>query len=166
MTRRRGSSCYIRSDSKNSFPWLRFSIFTEAKFVFDLDASAFPAERAHSPLVRGNLQLWKEILSQKTNAKAIHGWGKRSDHLDRPEQLLEAMFTFSRVDTDSGPLQMYLLFSELDSRRSPEQRLSADTLRLMASRYDQFSDQYLTFPEFPELNDASITHFLDRKSVV
>ncbi len=118
------------------------------------------------PLVPGNLQLWKEILSQKTNAKAIHGWGKRSDHLDRPEQLLEAMFTFSRVDTDSGPLQMYLLFSELDSRRSPEQRLSADTLRLMASRYDQFSDQYLTFPEFPELNDASITHFLNAADAV
>src|SRR5260370_37645553 len=76
------------------------------------------------------------------------------------------MFTFSRVDTDSGALQMELLFSELDSRRSPEQRLSADTLRLMASRYDQFCDQYLTFPEFPELNDASITHFLNAADAV
>ncbi len=118
------------------------------------------------PLVPGNLQLWKEILSQKTNAKLIHGWGQRADRWSRPEQLLEAMFAFSRVETDSGPLQMYLLFSELDSRRSPEHRLSADTLRLMASRYDQLSDQYLTFPEFPELNDASITQFVNAADAV
>jgi hypothetical protein len=118
------------------------------------------------PLVPGNLEVWKEILNEKTGFKVVHGFGKRATHWTRPDQLVEAMFAFSRIDSDRTPLQMYLLFSELNSKRPPEHRLSSDTVRLLARRYDQFSDQYLIFSEFPELTDVSITGFVHTADAV
>ena len=112
------------------------------------------------PMVPGDLNLWKEILNQKSEYKALREWGKRSTHWTHPDQLLEAMFALSRLETDAGPLQMYLLFTELDSRREPNHHLNSATLRAMAKRYDQYSDQYLIFSEFPELDDASIVRFV------
>jgi hypothetical protein len=117
-----------------------------------------PGEQPHVP---GNLDVWKEILRRKTDSKIVRAWGRRAGSWERPEQLLEAMFALSRVDTDSGPLQTYLTLSELDARRSPEKRLSPSTVRLMADRFANFSNQYLIFSEFPDLSDASITRFLN-----
>ena len=113
------------------------------------------------PLVPGNLTLWSEILRQKNQSKIVHDWGKRSAGWSRPDQLAEAMFAFSRLDTDVGPLQIYLLLSELDSQRSPDHLLKPETLRLLASKFDEFSDQLLVFSEFPELSDMSITRFIN-----
>ena len=72
------------------------------------------------------------------------------------------MFAMSRASTDSGPLQIYIAISELDSRRSPEHRLAPETVRLLARKFEEFSDQYRIFSEFPELSDESITLFLTR----
>ena len=113
------------------------------------------------PYVPGNLEVWKEILRQKSDSKIVREWGKRAGHVNSPEHLAEAMFALCRVETESGPLQIYLMASELDSRRSPENRLSPQTVLLLAGRFPQFSNQYLIFSEFPELTDASITHFLN-----
>ena len=118
-------------------------------------------EPSGEPHVPGNLEVWKEILRQKTDSKVIRDWGRRAGHWNHSEQLVEAMFAISRVETDLGPLQIYLTLSELDSRRSPERRLSPQTVRALASKFVQFSDQYLIFSEFPELTDASITLFLN-----
>jgi hypothetical protein len=112
------------------------------------------------PHVPGNLEVWKEILRQKTDSKIVREWGKRAGHLNHPEQLMETMFALARVETDTGPLQIYLMLSELDNRRSPEHPLSPQTILLMAGKFPQFSNQYLVFSEFPELNDASIARFL------
>ena len=111
-------------------------------------------------LVPGGLNVWKEILAQKSESKTVREWGKRASHINDPQQLLEAMFAFSRVDTNETPLQPYLLFSELDASRPAQYRLQPDTYRLLAKKFDDFSDQYLIFSEFPELNDASITEFV------
>jgi hypothetical protein len=112
------------------------------------------------PYVPGNLQVWSEILRQKANSRIIREWGKRSGGWRHPDQLAEAMFAFSRLEGDSGPLQAYLCLSELDHRRPPERRLSDQTVVLLAARFADFSDQYLIFSEFPELTDVSITRFL------
>jgi hypothetical protein len=112
------------------------------------------------PHVPGNLQVWKEIFRQKTDSKIVREWGRRASHWTRPEQLMQAMFAISRVETDEGPLQIYLTLSELDRRRPPERQLSPQTVLLLAKKFAQFSNQYLIFSEFPELSDASITHFL------
>jgi hypothetical protein len=118
------------------------------------------------PLVPGGLEIWKEILRQKTDYKLVHDWGKRANRWTHPEQLVEAMFAFSRLETDLTPLQEYLLFTELDSKRSPEHRLRPETFAALASRFGEYSDQYMIFAEFPELNDRSITAFINTADAV
>ncbi len=113
------------------------------------------------PLVPGNLEVWKEIVRQRSDSKIARDAGKRGTHMNDPEQLAETMFALCRVETETGPLQAYLLLSEVDSRRSPEHRLSPQTVLLMASKFSQFSNQYLVFSEFPDLSDVSITHFMN-----
>jgi hypothetical protein len=113
------------------------------------------------PLVPGSLQVWSEILNQKSESKLVRNWGKRSAHWGRADDLLEAMFAFSRLDTDLSPLNMYLQFSELDSHRTPEHRLKPETIRLLAAKFGQFNEQYLTFSEFSELDDLAITSFVN-----
>src|SRR5436309_9446939 len=110
--------------------------------------------------VPGNLEVWKKIFRQKTDSKIIRDWGRSDAHGDHPDQLLEALSAISRVPTDTGPLQSYLMLSELDGRRSPEHRLRPETVALLAGKFSEFSDQYLVFSEFPDLDDASIAAFL------
>jgi hypothetical protein len=112
------------------------------------------------PRVPGNLDAWRKILHQKYDFKMFRDWGKRYARLDSPGQLLEAMFGISRVPTDAGPLQAYLLLSEMDARRREGHRLSPETVVLLAGKFADFSDQYLIFTEFPDVSDASITGFL------
>jgi len=100
------------------------------------------------PRIPGNVDVWKEIV------------GKHAHHWSHPEQVLEAMVSFSRQDTDSGPLQIYLSLGALDSERSPQRTLAPATLLLMANTYAQFSSWYPIFSEFPELNDDDITRFI------
>jgi hypothetical protein len=113
------------------------------------------------PVVPGNLEVWKEILRERGNDKITREWGKRAARLSTPDQLAQAMFALTRSANDSGPLQIYMAISELDSRRSPELRLAPETVLLLARRFEDFSDQYRIFSEFPELSDASIASFLD-----
>jgi hypothetical protein len=117
-----------------------------------------PDDKPHVP---GNLEVWKQILNQKSDSKIMKDWAKRANHFNDPDQLLEAMVALSRVETEAGPVQIYLTLSELDSRRPPGQRLSPQTARMMASKFAQYSNQYLIFSEFPELNDQSIVDFLN-----
>ncbi len=113
------------------------------------------------PHVPGNLAVWKEILHQKTDSSVVREIGKHADRAKTPEELVQAMFSLSRAITDVGPLQMYLTFSELDAHRPPQRRLSPETVRLLARKFAEFSNQYWIFAEFPELSDASMTQFLD-----
>ncbi len=113
------------------------------------------------PAVPGGLDLWKDILRQKSDVPLIRDWGKNTGNWTRPEQLLEAMFAFSRLETSDNPLQMYLLFSELDASRPPDRHLKPETLALMARHFRDYSDQYVLFSEFPALDDASIVSFIN-----
>jgi hypothetical protein len=112
------------------------------------------------PYVPGNLEVWKKIFRQKSDYKIVRDFGHRAEHWNQPIQLVEALAAISRVQTESGPLQCYLMLSELDAKRAPEHRLSPETVSLLAAKFADFSDQYLVFSEFPDLNDASITSFL------
>jgi hypothetical protein len=116
-------------------------------------------EQNGEPYVPGNLDVWKQIIRQKTDSKTIHDWNKKHT-LEHPEQLLDAMVAFSRVVTDVGPLQIYLTMSEIDSGRPADKRLSPQTVSLLASKYSQFNNWYLVFSEFPDLSDESATNFV------
>lgn len=118
-------------------------------------------DSAGEPRVPGNLGVWDEILHDKTDSSVVRAWAKRTRHLASPEQLVQTMFALSRADTEDGPLQVYLALSELDGRRRTERRLSPETVRLLARKFTDYSNQYWVFSEFPELSDSSITLFLD-----
>jgi len=113
------------------------------------------------PYVPGNLEVWKELLNRKGDSKIVREWGKRARGWSRPDQLAEGMFAFARVESDTGPVQTYLMLTQLDSERPPNRRLSPETVKTLANKFADFSDQYLIFSEFPPLNDASITAFLN-----
>jgi hypothetical protein len=100
------------------------------------------------PRIPGDINLWKEVL------------GKRGRHVNHPEQVLEAMISYARFDTEDSPLQTYLCLSTLESERSGQKSLSPATQLLMAKTYDQFNSWYPLFAEFPELSDDSITQFI------
>ena len=113
------------------------------------------------PLVPGNLEVWKDILRQKSESRTVSMWGRRNGHLTDTDQLVQTMFAVSRAANADGPLQIYLAISALESRRSPEDRLAPATVRLLAQKFAEFSDQYRIFSEFQELSDASIILFLE-----
>ncbi|MGH9431002.1 MAG: hypothetical protein ACRD3T_05615 [Terriglobia bacterium] len=113
------------------------------------------------PRVPGNLEVWKEILRQKSDSKLVREWGRRARRWHTPEQLVAGMFALSRVNTEDSPLQMFLTLSEVDRGRSPQQRLSPQTVRLLAEKFSRFSDQYPIFAEFHALNNTSITRFIN-----
>jgi hypothetical protein len=113
------------------------------------------------PHVPGNLDVWKQIINQKTESKVIKDWAKRTHTWDNSEQLLEAMTAFSRLPTDSGPLQVYLMMNVMDMGRPAGKRLSPETVRLLANKFSQYSSWYLVFSEFPDLDDPSIVRFLN-----
>ena len=118
-------------------------------------------EPTGQPLVPGNLEVWKDILRQKNESHMVREWGRRNSRLTNPDQLVQTMFALSRVSTTKGPLQIYLAISALESGRSPEHRLAPATVRLLAQKFGEFSDQYRIFSEFQELNDPSIVLFLE-----
>lgn len=124
-------------------------------------ATRLQLESNGEPIVPGNLDVWNDILHQGNTLGLVRWPGKQTSRLTDPDQLVQMMFALSRAPTDSGPVQIYMAMSELDSRRSPEHRLAPATVRLLASKFEEFSDQYRTFSEFPELNDESIALFLD-----
>jgi hypothetical protein len=116
------------------------------------------------PHVPGNIEIWKAILAQKKTSG--RDWSKRAGHIKTPEQLVEALFAMSRLNTDVGPLQVYLTLCQLDNRRPPQQRLTPEVVRLLAKKFEDYSNQYWIFSEFPELNDASIALFIDVASSI
>ena len=112
-------------------------------------------------LVPGNLDVWKEILLHWRDTSLVRKSGQRAPNLASPDQLVQMMFALSRAPTDSGPVQIYMAMCELDSRRASGHHLAPATVRLLAHRFEDFSDQYRIFSEFPELSDESITLFLE-----
>jgi hypothetical protein len=100
------------------------------------------------PRLPGNLDLWKQVL------------GKHGRHVNHPEQVLEAMVSASRTETNRGPLQIYLSLAAVEDAPNRKAEISPATLLLMADDYAEFSSWYPIFSEFAELNDDSISHFL------
>jgi hypothetical protein len=122
-------------------------------------ASRMQWDASGDPYVPGSMQVWSEIIRAKADSKFLQKW-KRAGEWKHADQLAEAMFVFSRQETDAGPVQAYLCLSELDHRRTSGKRLSNPTVFLLANKYRDFSDQYMIFSEFPELSEESITRFL------
>jgi hypothetical protein len=75
--------------------------------------------------------------------------------------LLEELVAASNVETDVGPLQIYLQLSAIDDGRPEASQLTNDTVHLLGSNFVRFYNWYNIFSEFPALDDASITSFVN-----
>ena len=115
---------------------------------------------AGEPLIPGGLETWNEFLFHEHNGNFFHRWAKPTKKLSHPDDLVRTMFSLSRETFETTPLQLYMAISDLDSRRPPDRRLSAETVALLARNFTDYSDQYRIFSEFPELTDESIKLFL------
>jgi hypothetical protein len=109
--------------------------------------------------VPGSLNLWQGIFIHEDKQHHAHEAIKHI-RADSPERLLEALVAYSNVVVSGGPAQIYLKLSAIDSARSQGSRLSEDTARLLANNFNQLNAWYPIFVEFPELDDTSITHFI------
>jgi hypothetical protein len=118
-------------------------------------------DESGAPLIPGGIKVWQEFLSQSHNANLVHKWTRQNGKLSEPDDLIQTMFALSRAPTESGPLQIFMMISELDGRRTAGHHLSAATVGLLARKFEDVSDQYRIFSEFPELDDDSIAHFLE-----
>jgi len=103
------------------------------------------------PYVPGICKYGKKSCARKAIPRLFVNGESAPSHVANPEQLAQGMFAISRAETDEGPLQIYLTLTELDSRRSPEKRLSPQTVLLLADKFAQFSNQYLIFSEFSRI---------------
>jgi hypothetical protein len=111
------------------------------------------------PHIPGGVDVWKDTFHGKNNSKIVKEWGRRTGSLGNPEQVVEAMVVVSRLSTREGPLGSFLALSEIDRRRTPEQRLTAQTARLLVDKFPLYGDQYMVFAEFPALSNAAIMRF-------
>ena len=91
------------------------------------------------PFVPGTMDLWKEMLTQKSQHKRVRESAKQAKDWSQPEDLIETLLPMARFESSSGPVQMYLPFSELDLSRAPGHPLSSETFRVLAKRYDQIT---------------------------
>ena len=93
------------------------------------------------PHVPGDLESWKAIFRRYADSKTAKDWANHARHWKDPEQLVEGLFALSREPVNTESLQLYSLLSEMDRGRSPEQRLTPQTVRLLAEKFVRFGDQ-------------------------
>ncbi len=124
-------------------------------------ATRLHLDDAGNPLIPGGLKEWKDILFEGHNGTLLRRWAKQSSKLNTPDEFIQAMFALSRSASENTPLESYMAISELESRRPADRRLKPATVRLLAKHFDDYSDQYRIFSEFPELTDDSLVLFME-----
>ncbi len=116
-------------------------------------------DESSQPEVPGSLALWQEIFSREDRAHHLHEASRHFRATDSPDRILEALVAYSNNVVAGGPSEVYLKLSAIDSARPAGKRMSDETVRLLAAKFDQLNDWYAIFVEFPALDDAAISHF-------
>jgi hypothetical protein len=112
------------------------------------------------PHIPGSIDVWKDVMRRKVDSRLVHDWGEKASGWNNPEQVIEAMFGVSRYPMPDGPVYNFLMLSEIDRVRSPQEQLTIPSARLLAEKFPLFGDQYPVFAEFRALNNDSISKFL------
>ena len=113
------------------------------------------------PRIPGDLADWRDIFTRDAKIVGYHDWIRRGRNIDTPAKLLGELVAGSNIETDIGPVQVYLQVNAIDSGRAAAQPLSNETVRLLAANFVRFYNWYSIFSEFPALDDSSITGFVD-----
>lgn len=111
------------------------------------------------PEIPGNLQAWSRAWDREARSYGYREWVRRARTVKNPETFLEALAASTNMVTADGPAQMYLMICSINNRRA-DHPLSTQTVGLLASRYEQYQDWFLTFSDFPELDDSAIAEFI------
>lgn len=111
--------------------------------------------------IPGGLGVWDEILSQMARSREMRAWLGRGHGWSTSGQLLETLVSSSNLQIPSGPLQIFLLLSAIDSGRQPERPLSDETETMVAHRFAEFNHWFPIFAEFPALDDGAISQFVN-----
>lgn len=119
-------------------------------------------EPSGEPHIPGGLRAWKDIfgIQRRSRSKLVRDWAGHAKGWKNPDQLIASMFALSRVNSETGPLQLFLSMIDIDHSRTPAEQLSARTVRLLAANFRDFGDQYPIFSEFHALNDNSIARYI------
>jgi hypothetical protein len=114
------------------------------------------------PYIPGGLEVWKEILDRdfRSHSKVVRSWAARARDWQTPDQLVAAMFGFSRMQSENSPLSLFLVLTEIDRRRPSQLRLTPQTVLLLADKFPEYGDQYAMFSEFGDLDNSSIIRFI------
>lgn len=117
------------------------------------------------PQIPGSLKVWQEVFAKQARSFGYRDWVRRARNINTPDKFLESLVASTTMVTEAGPTQMYLTINSIDDRRSDDrragqERLSDETVRLLADRFSQYQEWYLTFSDFPELDDSAIEEFI------
>ena len=112
------------------------------------------------PQIPGGLGAWQTILTRKNKSNYTREWIRRGRSWENPERLLETLVASSNIDTESGPMQIFLMLAALNAGRPREHSLSDATEELIASRIAQFDRWFPIFAEFAVLDDTSVERFI------
>ena len=118
-------------------------------------------DESGNPMVPGDLSVWQEHLNRTAKSSKEIAWAKHVPNLQTPNQLLQELVAASNDATDSAPDQAYLSLSAIDGARTPAAHMSASTARMLVANFHQLNQWYLIFSEFPALDDAAITAFVN-----
>jgi hypothetical protein len=113
------------------------------------------------PKVPGDVTAWNTILDKDSGVPARHDWTRHARAVDSPNRLLEDMAAYSNIESDAGPLQIYLMLSAINAQRAPQPGISENTAELLADHFGRYTNWYSIFVEFPQLDDKSIKDFID-----
>jgi hypothetical protein len=112
------------------------------------------------PYIPGGLETWKEIMRHRRENKLERNFARRSRSWNSPEQLLEVLFALTRSSNANSAVRVFLALNEIDQHRKPDQRLSPQTVRLLAEKSPRLSSQYSLFSEWGDLDHESISGFI------
>ncbi len=111
--------------------------------------------------IPGDLVVWDEILREVAKSREMRSWMGRGHEWNTSGQLLEALIAASNYQSESGPAQMFLMLSAIDSARPADRQLSNQAQELVAHRFAQFNQWFPIFAEFPALDDTAIAKFVN-----
>ncbi|MGH9604252.1 MAG: hypothetical protein ACRD3N_00995 [Terracidiphilus sp.] len=112
------------------------------------------------PRVPGDMAMWRDVLYRETRSIGDRDWARGVRGVNTPGQLLDQIVSSANLETDSGPLQLYLALNDIDNGRAPDAKLSQATASLIADKFAKYSQWCTIFGEFPSLDDTSIAQFI------
>jgi len=150
----------------------RYVFPSPARSVFRPDpgllllVTRMPLDPDGQPHVPGDLGVWTEPIREARNSKHTRERPRYSVHANNTEQLIELLLGLSRFYDPAGTLQAYLSLSEIDRARTGRKPLSPQTARLLVTNFVKYKDHYLAFAEFNNLNDKSMTLFINTAEAI